>query len=146
MRVTRFRPATLLLVAICGACGSSPVMPSTARPSQAVPGPGSSPTPTLVSTPAWPADGAEMAVASLNLIPGSQPAITLVAGDAPAPHGLVVVDTFELSRFSSFVGGVSTMTVSRSAQGTTTVTMGELVLDVDYYWRLRAVSGDTVGP
>jgi hypothetical protein len=128
---------TSLLMLMATACGTStPLQPTTGSD-------GSSKSRSLsVTVPqsvAAPADGAQILFAS-------QP-VTLVIGNAVSTASAAPTYTFDVATDSGFSTIVYTKSgVAQGADGQTSLTIEKLKSATTYFWRARAVSGDTVGP
>ncbi|HEY3093415.1 MAG TPA: hypothetical protein VGJ52_09975 [Vicinamibacterales bacterium] len=94
----------------------------------------------LVAIPLSPPNDAQIGNSAQ---PGFLVSITLIAKDSGTANG-VAVDTFQVARDRDFTVAVQAMTVPRGAEQTSVTT--ELLANTDYYWRVRAVAGETTSP
>lgn len=101
--------------------------------------PAPAPAPVLVAAPVSPPNDAQIGNSTQ---PGSPVSITLIARDSGTAAG-VVVDTFQVARDRNFTVNVQTMTVPRGSEQTSVTT--EFPANTDYYWRVRAMAGETAG-
>lgn len=120
----RFLSLCLLIPATLGAACTSPVKPA------------GSVTITAAS-PVSPANGAQIANAA-------QPVTLTVTNALVTDASASVTYTFEVSTDSGFVTKVATKDVPQTP-GQTAVKLDTLAPAKDYYWHVRATSGDTVG-
>ena len=135
------RALALIFTVLTAACGGSPVQPSSTAPPGVVAPPILTPAAAaLVAVPLSPANDAAISGAGE---PGFPVSITLVAQDSGTAAG-VVVDTFQVARDRTFAVNVQTMTVPRGSQQTSVTS--EFPANADYYWRVRALAGETAGP
>jgi hypothetical protein len=129
---------SFILMLTATACGTSnPLQPTTGTTG------GSTSARVSVTVPqsvAGPADGA--------LIPYFSLPLTLAIGNAVSTASAAPTYTFEVATDSGFTAVVYTKKgVAQGANGQTSVTVDtKLAPSTAYFWRARAVSGDTVGP
>ena len=117
-----FRISVLAILLSVGlaACDSAPTSPTVTGP-------------TLAS----PADG--------TVIGNSAQPVTLTVNNAVAGGSGALTYTFEVASDNGFTRIESTATVPRGAGAQTTATIATLSAGREYFWRVRATSGGTVG-
>lgn len=123
----KYRPLVLyvFLVSLSGACTKSPIAP------------GGSITITVPSLTA-PANGAQIA----NL---KQPVTLTIVNATTTDTNAFVTYTFEVASDSAFTNKAVTKDAPQGSGATTSVTLDTLPAGKDYFWRVRATSGDSVG-
>lgn len=131
---------TGLWISLAGAgCGGSPAAPT--PPAPVAPTPVEAPVVLmshLAAAPVAPANGASVDYRST-------PA-TLVASGPTPPAGALVIDTFEYDDNAGFSSPNTRAVPRQSGSSTVALAIGSSEIDKDIFWRVRASSGEMLGP